>query len=90
METYLDVLDIDHRHVGIIFGPRINEHISRVDLEVNIRFPEADRNELYAIDGLYTYEESSLDEFLAETYPQIIEEFEERFPDAQLQYYDQV
>lgn len=88
MEAYLDLLNIDSRHVGIVFGPRINEDVSGVDLDVNVRFPGADRNELYAIDGLYTYEEVSLDKFLTETYPRVVDEFEERLSDAQLQYYE--
>lgn len=71
-----------------MFGPRYNAELPGVELEVNIRILEGDDQELYAIDGRYPYQDVGWSNFLEETYPDLVAEFEAVFGDAQLQYYE--
>lgn len=55
---------------------------------MNIRILEGEDQDLYAIDGRYPYQDVGWSNFLEETYPNLVAEFEEVFGDAQLQYYE--
>lgn len=73
--------------MGIVFGPRVNDQIPAIELEVNVRVLENDEAVVTGIDGVYLYEGASLTTFLDDVYPDVISQFEDAFEDAQLQYY---
>lgn len=55
---------------------------------MNIRILEGRDQDLYAIDGRYPYQDVAWDEFIEGTYPDLVDGFEETFPEARLQYYE--
>lgn len=68
----------------MVIGPRTNPEYDIVELEINIRI--LDGEELYAVDGTFTSEKDRTT-YLDEIYPELINRFEENFPESQLQYY---
>lgn len=74
--------------VGMVVGPRVNEELRGVDLEVNIRVLDGDDKALYSIDGVYSFKEMQMDQFMDEIYPSFIEDLEETFSESQLYYYE--
>lgn len=55
---------------------------------MNIRVLNGDDEAIYAIDGVYSYQEMSYDEFIDEVYPEFIEELEAAFPETELYYFN--
>lgn len=71
----------------MVIGPRVYEETDAVILEINVRNLDREEQGLESIDGVYTYEEATLDEFLTEIYPETVDRFEQTFAEAELQYY---
>ncbi|WP_139169232.1 hypothetical protein [Natronobacterium texcoconense] len=56
-------------------------------LEINVRMLEKREDHIYGIDGVYTYDGVTAEEFLTEIYPATVDRFENEFEEAQIQYY---
>lgn len=74
--------------MGIVLGPRVNDELSAVELDVNIRVLDGDDEGVFAIDALYTYDDLGIEDYMQFIYPEVIGRFEEAFADSQLQYFE--
>lgn len=88
VRDYLALFDVDDDQLGFVIGPRVDEYAETVGVEINVRMLEEQEDSIYGIDGTYTYDGATLEHFLVEIYPELIEQFEETFEDSRLQYYE--
>ena len=88
IEEYLDMCGLDKGQVGMVVGPRVNDDLPGIELEVNIRVLDGDDKALYSIDGIYSFKEMKMDQFMDEIYQEFIEDLERSFPESSLYYYE--
>lgn len=70
-----------------MLGPRITED-EELGIEYSIRVLEGEMEDDITIDGSYQLDGISFETVMEEVYPALIDQFEERFPDAEIQYYE--
>lgn len=85
VEEYLELVALDEAEIGMVIGPRFDAEHEKVELVINLRVLN-DGEDMYAVDGVFTHE-SNWPVYCDEVYPQLIERFEDRFPESQIQYY---
>jgi hypothetical protein len=86
IEEYLETVGVDKDQVGLVIGPRLTAENEAIQLEVNLRVLN-DEEAVYATDGVYT-SDNNWEKYLDEVYPRLINRFEQKFPESQLQYYE--
>lgn len=74
--------------MGIVLGPRVNDELSAIELDVNIRILDGDDEGVFAIDAIYTYDDLDVEDYMIAIYPELVERFEAAFCESQLQYFE--
>ena len=71
-----------------MIGPEIAESYEAVEVSYSIRVLDESYSSRHEIDGRYRFLELEADTLLEEIYPEIVERFEDEFPDAEIQSYE--
>lgn len=71
-----------------MLGPRVNEEESTIEITYSIRVLEGEYTDQVEIDGCYQLDGLDAETVMDELYPALVDQFEEAFPDAELQYYE--
>ena len=71
-----------------MIGPEIDEAYEAVEVSYSIRILDDSYSGRHEIDGKYRFPEVEAEIVMEEVYPQIVERFEDEFPNAEIQAYE--
>lgn len=90
LEGYLDLVDVEKDEIGILLYPDVGFNWRNYWMEINysVHVLEGEHEGEYEFEHTYVYPLLDTKKIFEETYPEMVEQFEEAFTESQLQYYD--
>lgn len=87
IDAWLATFGIDHADIGILIGPEWVESQNAIQISYSIRVTDGDYPGRHEIDGSYTFSDTDAETVLTDIYPAIVDEFEQRFHNADIHSY---
>lgn len=88
VQEHLEFYGVEPSDIGILLGPEFEDE--KLIVFYHIRVIEDRYDFDVRMDGKYIPDNHAAIEVYDEDYPEIIEQFEDTFPDAELQYYEPI
>lgn len=90
IEEYVESWDVEEDELGILVAPYMEPEREFEPLEImyHVRVLDGEHQGRYQLDGRYTFEDADFPTILSELYPDIVDQFENAFEDAEIHYYD--